>query len=65
MERFALNYCSEESNQTVIIEKNFPDGSNLENMMQLFADFLVASGYTYVRNVGCVDNENKETWGPY
>ena len=65
MERYALTYSSDESNQTVIIEKNFPDGSSLENMMQLFADFLVASGYTYIRNVGCVDDHDKETWGPY
>jgi hypothetical protein len=65
MERYALTYSADESHQTVLFEKNFPEGATLEGVMQLFADFLVASGFTYVTNVGCVDTEGKETWGPY
>ena len=65
MDRFILEYHDNEGRRIVTIQKEFETDAHLENMLQLFADFMVAVGYAYIENVGCRDNRGKITWGPY
>jgi hypothetical protein len=65
MDKFILEYYDNEGKRTITLQKEFDGDADLVNMLQMFADFLVSTGYTYIENVGCVDNRGKQTWGPY